>query len=216
MGSFGSEVDFVRARRNVRIGIDSDGCVFDFVGNLRDFLVTHHGRDPAHLPPAQCWDFYKGALDDGGWGMTSEEFLRYCHEGVDAGFIFRTGEPIPGAIEALEELRSLGHTIHIVTNRHFGTKSIQNTEDWYRERKIPFDSMTFAKDKTIVRTDVFLDDFTDNYDQLQNAGLHPVFFDQPWNRHHSGRRVFSWDEFVAYVKIREEILGLRKKVLGRV
>ena len=86
----------------MRVGIDLDSCVYPFPEVWREWA----GLD---VRPAGCWDFFK---ED---GYTEPQFLEIFEEGVDAGFIFAVGNPIEGAIEALQELRKQGHTVHIVT-----------------------------------------------------------------------------------------------------
>ena len=71
--------------------------------------------------------------------------------------IFRKGEPLPGAPSALRALKTLGHGVHVVTDRAVGHCSPANTEAWLAEHHLPYDSITYTRDKTVVRTEVFID-----------------------------------------------------------
>lgn len=177
----------------MRIGVDLDGCVYDFVGALRTWLCSNHGMESDWLPDAQRWDFFED------WGLTAPQFLQHCTESVDAGHLFRHGWPIHGAKRALDTLRAEGHTLHVVTNRAFGRRSVENTEAWLIEHAIPFDSLTFAADKTTVRTDAFIEDNVENHLALRAAGVKSFLLQRPWNAHHQAHTVLSWPHFVMVI-----------------
>lgn len=180
----------------MRIGIDLDGCCYDFASALRTWLVSRHGYRPQDLPDAEVWDFFKDQ-----WGLSTSDFLAYCAEGVDAGVLFRHGAPFPGAVDALAALKGTGHTLHVVTNRSFGSRSVENTAGWLGEHGIPYHSLTFAADKTTVRTDAFIEDNVENYQALDAIGVRVFLMDRPWNRHLvNARRVASWWDFVRAIE----------------
>lgn len=181
--------------KKLKIGVDLDGVVYNFTDSLREFLVTKKGFNPESLPASTCWDFYS---ED--WGLTLEEYLTYCNEGVDAEVVFLHGKPTKDAKKVLDWFKDDGHTIHIVTHRTFGQKSATNTEAWLKREGIPYDTLTFAKDKTVVPVDVFIEDNADNYDALVAAGVDVVLLDQPWNKYAThANRIYSWNMFDNYV-----------------
>lgn len=183
----------------MKVGIDLDGVCYDFVAALRTWL-TSKGRDPRGLPEANCWDFFRDQ-----WGMTTAEFIAECAEGVDAGVIFREGDPMPQARWALQALHGMGHTVHIVTDRSFGRRSQENTAAWLAEHGIRFDSLTFSADKTIVRTDAFVDDKPANVEALRKAGVRAFLFDRPHNQEARHlRRVATLADFVREVELMSE------------
>lgn len=180
----------------MRVGVDLDGVCYDFEESFRYYLWDFERFDYEDMPPSTRWEFYED------WGMDAKQFVDYCHAGVDAGVIFSHGRPFPGTREALEALKDHGHTIHIVTDRSFGSngRSEGATRAWLDQYKLPFDSLTFSPDKTVVRTDVFVDDKLQNYDALVHAGTRAYLFDRPWNQHPLPRkRVRSLAEFVEVV-----------------
>lgn len=175
-----------------RIAVDLDGVTYDFTASLRHYLVEFHGYDSSTLPDAQVWDFFTHQ-----WGITTEQFLSFCAQGVDAGVIFGHGEPIEGAVEFLNRFRADGHTIHIATSRFYGSQAAGVTERWLNEHKVPYDSLCIVRDKWLVDADVYIDDHGKNFDEIWEYGKPCFLFDQPWNSHvdAGSYRVGSWKEF---------------------
>lgn len=191
----------------MRVAVDLDGVVYDFVEALRHYLVTVHGYDPARLTPPTTWEFYPE------WGMTAEEFLDHCTTATDTGWMFCTGEPIPGSKEALDTLRSEGHTIHIVTARNFGNFSEINTRGWLDQYGIPRQSLTFAHDKSIIDADIFIDDKPSNVDKLRAANKNAWLLKDPAcpsRRDADGHPwlVETWGQFVGLVRATAELENL--------
>lgn len=179
-----------------RVGVDLDGVCYDFSSSLRYYLWGWCRYDEATLPEPTRWEFYED------WGLTLDQFIEVCNEGVNAGVIFSHGDPFPGTKDALLALKAKGHTIHIVTDRSFGSngRSEGATRAWLDRHKLPFDSITFSADKTIVNTDFFVDDKLQNYDALRAAGVEVYLYDRPWNQDIEPRlRVPSLAAFVREV-----------------
>ena len=180
------------------LGIDLDEVCYPFVAAVRDWLLQR-GHDPRALEaPPERWGVPVRA-----WGLTEESFVEHFCDAVRAGYLFRDGDPYPGAADGLRALQRDGHRIHLVTAREWAPVDVEiqeATRAWLAAHDLPYDTLTFSADKTVVPTDVFLDDAAHNYDALEAAGRHPVLYDQPYNRDHPGRRVRSWGSFVAYVR----------------
>lgn len=179
--------------RRLRVGMDLDGVNYDFAASLGRFLLST-GYPADLMTDPMRWEFYRD------WGMTDVEFVAACNAGVDAGIVFRTGGTLPGAADAWRRIRAAGHEIHSVTDRAFGTgdKSEQNTIEWAAEEGLLYDSLTFSADKTVVPTDVFVEDKLENYDALTAAGRVVYLIDQPWNRIPGGdtrRRIASISDY---------------------
>lgn len=181
---------------SLKIIVDLDGVVFNFTESLKMYLVDHRGFDPARLADTTTWDFYK---DD--WGLTLDEYLKLCHDGVNDQVVFRQGPTWPGAVEGIHKLQRRGHTIHIATDRSFGSRSPQNTTDWLEEQGITYESITFGPDKTLIHADLIIEDRDKNYIAVEQAGnATPVLITRPWNVDLVGaRRVSNWEEFVDFV-----------------
>jgi hypothetical protein len=181
--------------RSLDIGVDLDGVCYDFSAALRRWLQGR-GRPPGSMPPPTRWDFYTEQ-----WGMSLPEFLAACNEATDAGFLFADGAPEPGTVMTLRRFADSGHRVHIITDRMFGKggSAEANTRRWLAAHRIPFSSLTFSPDKTVVRVDTAIDDKPGNYEALDAVGHLPYLRSRPWNEGHPARRVGSWAEFEAVV-----------------
>lgn len=178
----------------MRIGVDLDGVCYDFAASFRQYLDLKGNK--LDFPAPTRWEFYED------WGFSLDEFVGLCHAGVDAGVVFKHGAPHKGTREALRALHRAGHTIHIITDRSFGSAgaSKRATREWLQFNQLPYDTLTFSNDKTVVPTDFMIDDKLQNYDALERAGCNVYLLDRPWNQDEgTRRRVFSWDEFLAVV-----------------
>ncbi len=170
----------------MRVGVDLDGVVYDFGRHVRRYLVDYEGHDVqalAHLDSSNFW------IE---WGWDDERFMRACDVAVDAGVLYATGEPNAGAVEALQRIADAGHELHVVTARASGTAptaALVATESWLKAYGIPYSSLTMSVDKTIVPTDVFVEDSAQNYDTLVAAGVRAYLLNRPWNApFNDGRR----------------------------
>ena len=164
----------------MRVGFDLDGVLFDFGQCVKEYLEAI-GQD--HLwksgpNPKPYWDFYKD------WKWTTPQFLEFCNDGADAGYIFR-GNVRPGAVEAVWAVKEMEHEIVIITDRNFGTTpdvSHKATIEWWHEFEFPeFDEIHFSADKTCVPTDIFVEDKHANFEDLQLAGTPCYLVTRPWN-----------------------------------
>lgn len=176
----------------MRVGIDADGVMYDFAASWAHFLGIPH-------PNPQRWEFYE---DDHCGGYTAAEFVNTCHAGVDAGVIFTHGDPYPNTREALQWIKAAGHTIHIVTDRSFGSPgaSAAATIAWLRRHDLPFDHITFTADKTVANVDVMVDDKPENYHALEAAGVRAYLLTRAWNKHvPDARRVLDLLHFAEVI-----------------
>ncbi|QNN99186.1 5' nucleotidase [Streptomyces phage Faust] len=184
----------------MRVGIDLDGVCYDFAESFVKYMsgIDHSYDIPPYEKEVDKWHFYRD------WGMTDEDFVKYCHYGADDMVIFRQGGQRDNAAEAIDFMRAFGNTIHIVTDRSFGTtpeSSEDNTKWWLFSHGISYDTLTFSADKTCVPTDVFIEDKLENYDALVAAGVDCYLVDRPWNQDDSTyrKRVRSIQQFATLV-----------------
>jgi phosphoglycolate phosphatase-like HAD superfamily hydrolase len=181
------------------VGIDIDGCLYDFVGAVRRYRVQVYGLDQATMPPARQWAFFTD------WGMSLQEFLADVHAGVEAGVIFGEGDPLPGVVDALGALAGAGHSLHLVTDRgSWGSpgRALELTHAWLEAHGVPFDTLTIAADKTTVPCQVFIEDRPENFTALRQAGVDAYLRSWPYNEHvptPPGRRVADLTQFARAV-----------------
>lgn len=188
-----------------RIGIDLDGPCYDFPGQFRDYMLGPM-RWNREVPDATRWNFYEQ------YGMTREAFLKYCKGAIQDGWLFTKGDPVPGCKEGIKALRDAGHVIVYITARaSLGDEAKEPTEAWLERHGLRGQAtLHFRSDKTAIRTDYFLDDKLENYDELDAAGVKVYLWDAPWNQDWTEtqfgsnrvprRRVKSWEEFVNAVR----------------
>lgn len=184
---------------HLRVGVDVDGPMYvfgDSVHRYLDYIGLGHLWKSGPTPEPY-WNFHHD------WGWTDQQFIDLCHAGVDAGFIFQ-GPIKPGAKEALVELWRAGHEIIIITDRHFGStpeKSRLATRLWLEFHGVPYHRLLFSADKTIVKTDIFIEDKLSNYDALTAAGTECWLVNKPWNKEDDDRnRIDSISEFPEKVR----------------
>lgn len=166
----------------MRIGIDLDGVCYDFAASFRRYLHEHQSFPSWWTPQATRWEFYED------WGFSLDEFLDFFHRGVDAGVIFTHGMPYANTREGFQRIKAAGHSIHIVTDRSMGKAgaSERATSAWLKAHDLPFDSLTFSADKTVVRLDAMVDDKPENYAALEAAGVNAYMLTRAWNQHVEG------------------------------
>lgn len=192
----------------MKIGIDLDGPLYPFGECLWEWCVTQ-GLKEGEMPVTTTWNFFK---DD--WGHDLDWYMEHCTAAAAAGHLFYSQEPHPGAIEGMNALRERGHTLHIMTYRMF-SGAVNNTERWLVKHNVPFDSLSFTKDKTLIPVEVMIEDNVDNANSLAEAGVIPVIVDRPWNKEWDGPRVGydtegtenDWPQFVEIVDGLEQYIN---------
>lgn len=177
----------------MRIGIDLDGCGYNVVRAHREACLKL-GYPAEQLATVTQWNYWKD------WGMTMEEWKETTQAAVDIYGCFALGVPMVGFVEALATFKHEGHSIHIVTNRTWGDFPVGATEYWLQRYEVPFDSLTFAADKTLVPCHVFIEDNVPNLIALKDANVVAVAYDQLWNQEWDGLRVYGWDDFTVLVR----------------
>lgn len=184
------------------IGVDLDGVLYNFTGQLAKFINRYNRKPLEEMPPPSNWFFWEE------WGMTKEDWLKaFSMFGTTMGFA--SGAPIPGSLEVLRALSAEGHIIRIVTaraNERNGMSDNYNhlvavsTLEWLRSQKVPFRDLFFTADKGTVMADIFIDDAVHHLEAIQAAGRQAVCFDQLYNQEWQGARVNSWDQFAGLVR----------------
>jgi uncharacterized HAD superfamily protein len=164
----------------LKVGFDIDGVMYDFAESLRQYM-RYFGYDKKYKMcegEVSEWYFYRH------WGMTDSEFVNHCHKGVDAGFVFSHGGARDNSPDAVRFVKDLGHSVHIITDRSFGStpeRSHFATKQWLYLNDIPYDTLDFSADKTCRETDMFIEDKLENYDALVAAGVDCYLVNRPWN-----------------------------------
>jgi hypothetical protein len=194
--------------RRLRVGLDLDGVNFWFdQGYHRGCLEL--GLIPAKTAAADAtyWEFYEL------YGHDLATFLSNCNTLADAGLLW-SGPMIPGAAPMWDSLVDAGHEIHVITDRSFGSHPVASevgTRMWLAQHRRIYHSLRFDADKTVVPTDVMLEDKLSNYDALAATDCVPVLINRPWNQVEGGdarRRIDHHEEFLPICETVAENLGL--------
>lgn len=190
--------------RTLDIGVDVDNVIYPWTTVYTRWVEHQKALTAGTLDdiPHTGWHWYRDQ-----WGMSDEEFMEHYVSGVEAGVIWRVGDPPSGALATLRRLHNAGHRLHYVTNRKIPGVSLDYahaaTTWWLGVYGFPADSITVSADKGAVPTDVFLDDSPENVRALLLAGhKHPLLWDAPHNQRdrvcedwRCAIRVHSWPGF---------------------
>jgi len=109
--------------------------------------------------------------------------------------------PIEGAVEGVKLLMELGHDVVIVSACPITAPgSYAEKLEWIKERMpfFPLKSFISCHRKDLVSGDVLLDDGAHNLKDFPGVA---VCMDRPWNRDESHNRVYSWTEFICFIKL---------------
>lgn len=173
----------MNSARGLRLGLDLDGVVADYVAALRDAakrIGVGQGLDGAPT----TW-----GMVEPGWFDNKDQWLA-AHTDV-----FRTGaHTIPlldaHAPSALTGFHDAGGVIVVTTARSgipdsdvTHEKVFQDTARWLAQHAIPFDDMMFTHDKSLAGCDLYIDDSPGVVQHLMDSGKKVVVRDQLYNRH---------------------------------
>lgn len=179
---------------SLTLGIDLDGVVCDFGGKANQWLADQLDALPI---PIDRWDWYKGYGDEAGplWEQLWDAQ-------VPGGF-FLTVDEVPGACDALDDLRRSGHTLVFCTARPMCAAS--DTEAWLEMHGFAGHHLFVTADskaKVHMGVDLLFDDKADTIIRHRAAGKNAVLFKQPWNRDHWHQvpSVSGWHEVIHLVE----------------
>ncbi len=189
------------------INIDLDNVVYDFSKAMKGYAEFVLDRE---LPQSTQWAIWED------WGIPRGAFDFLFRRGVEEGFIWRTGDVIPGAIEGLWELSDQEFHIRLLTTRLTSKFShdlaVSHTVEWLKENAIPYRSLAFiggGESKSNYEAIALLDDNVENIQDWHDKHATGILFDQPWNEAMetaqvvtSARplRVYNWDDALQVIK----------------
>jgi 5'(3')-deoxyribonucleotidase len=156
-----------------RIGVDVDGVLADFVGEVQYWARTSFERGPGRFKREQIteFDILKCWGIEHLWG----ELDRYVSRpGVCLGLA-----PYDGAKEFLAELRKRADVVIVTSPWKTSPYWMHERRQWL-ERKLNYDGeIIFTKRKDLIRVDALIDDCAEHVDASPGVG---VVIDQPWNQ----------------------------------
>jgi 5'(3')-deoxyribonucleotidase len=160
----------------MKIAIDCDGVLYDFIGAFLYMSGHYLGVDTPHRVDWTTWNHQTEFL-------TPEQESWMWTEAVQLG-LYRYGHVIKGGIVGVRELKAAGHSLELVTHRP--VSAVQDTLDWLSYVRLPFDEVRIlsnGESKTTIDADVLIDDKPDNVLEWVKSGRHAIKFEQPWNKY---------------------------------
>lgn len=173
----------------MKVGIDLDGVVFDWVG-----AVTREYENWFGFPLA-------GQIKEWDDPLKLSHFESYTDlfDWCDRANVWGACAYVPGARGGIEHLLAEGHQISFVTSRHGGgadwAKMWVDSQFGPRNMRVGF-YPNLGVAKYTVPCSVYIEDSPAAIQELQGAGKDVLIFDQPWNAKVKGDRVKSWIDAV--------------------
>lgn len=194
--------------RNLKLGIDVDGVLADFVmGHVKALQhVTGKNLFPADFVETE-WDYHLAV------GYTQEEDARTWKYIADSPDFWRTLPPLSSAEASLNYLRKKwveGCDVYFITTR-FGERVKEQTEDWldtFNEKiphGVPNPTVLITRRKGLcckaLNIDLFIDDKPENcMDVVMHSPATKVFLlNQPWNA--------AWTNKTPWITRRDALVG---------
>ncbi len=174
--------EFSQAKRPFLAVFDLDSTLFDLTLRVSS-IVDEFALDPASVArfPRECEALKKVQILSTDWGLdeplsrigitkaTSPDFMHALHECWAAGFFSNDfliyDEPLPGAVEYVQELHQLGAHIMYLTGRDIPRMEV-GTAKSLRDRGFPMDAETV---QMILKPVAELDDAHFKLEVLQKA-----------------------------------------------
>ena len=178
---------------SLRLGIDLDGVVADFVAG---WISRYNQEFEADLTPSsvQTWD----GLHTLTHFRDADEFWRWARD-HGGGSVFRHLETYEGSIEALAELSVQGHEIVIITLKP--EWAVHDTFAWIADHKIPTREVHITSEKWKVPCDIYLDDSPSQLSRYleERSDRLVCRFVRPWNDPVAGAHdILTWNDFVMF------------------
>lgn len=155
----------------MRIMVDIDGCIGDFVGSMALWTARHKRIYGLHEPKTYAFN------DDEAWSKaypTKESFIDALKNAI-IDRIYLHEAPSASSVETLHGLHDDGHQIIIATDRAFGVPLIddvarQDTRDWLEDNGYIYDSLVITPHKEDIDADIFIEDSPKNMKNIMDAG----------------------------------------------
>ena len=175
------------SERKLKIAVDIDGVVSDFVGTFVPLVKERYGVELTHN------DIYVHDLFLV-LGITEQEALELIIETLQRPICL-----IPGAAEALKKINE-HNEVSFITARPPSTHEI--TTRWLYKHKIRYHSLIWLKEgnKHLSERefDIVIDDHLRELIGFHNKAKYLVVFDHPWNQTRNVKslitRVYTWND----------------------
>jgi len=165
----------------MRIGIDCDGVLRDFIPDVVNLIKEKHPEHADKILVPKSWDW--------------EDWLPFWSEDETEKFVFEDNYEklfgpeaniIPSVLEDWPILKAWaiknGHELVLVSAQREHCKEL--TTEWLQRWGIVFDEMHYTKEKWSVDVDVLIDDSPEKLDIFNERSVaygRPICMKQTWN-----------------------------------
>jgi len=165
----------------MRIGIDCDGVLRDFIPDLCNKIKETHPQHADKIKTSRSWDWVD-------WlpFWTNEETEKYVFEDYYEDLFGPNANPIKSSLEDWPKLKKWAkendHELILVSAQRPHCEEL--TEAWLQRWGFMFDEMHFTKLKQLVDVDVLIDDSPEKLDTFKDRSVergNPICFKQTWN-----------------------------------
>jgi 5'-nucleotidase len=170
----------------MRILVDMDGTIADWETKFYDTWRALH-PDKVAVPVSERTTFRIVE-------QYPPEYRHHVRAVYTSPGFFRTLEPIPGALDAMREMREAGHDVRICTSPLSDYRNcVLEKYEWVEEYLGPdwIGALILTRDKSVVRGDVLVDDRPDVAGEASAEWEH-VLYDQPYNQAVPRKRRLIW------------------------
>ena len=166
----------------MRIGIDCDGVLRDFIPDLIECIKTTHPQHANKILTPESWDWEQ-------WlpFWTEDETEKYVFEDNYLDFFGVVASPIKEAVEDWPILKAWayrnGHELVLVSAQR--DHCIEPTDAWLEECGFDFKEKHYTKKKWSIDVDVLIDDSPEKLNDFNNKsviGGVPICMNQSWNK----------------------------------
>ena len=166
----------------MRIGIDCDGVLRDFIPALIDSIKESHPEHSDKIKPVEAWEWNS-------WlpFWTEEETEKYVFEDNYLDFFGAVCPPIKESVEDWKTLKRWaednGHELILVSAQRPHCE--EPTTAWLKEWGFDFGEIHYTKNKWAVDVDILIDDSPEKLNDFREksvVGGVPVCMKQSWNQ----------------------------------
>jgi len=166
----------------MRIGIDCDGVLRDFIPALIDSVKESHPQHADKIKPVKAWEWES-------WlpFWTEEETEKYVFEDNYIDFFGIDVPPIESSVEDWPKLKEWakenGHQLILVSAQRPHCEEL--TDAWLQRWGFMFDEVHYTKHKWTVDVDVLIDDSPEKLKIFKNKSVsngQPICYKQTWNK----------------------------------
>ncbi len=165
----------------LRIGIDCDGVLRDFIPDVIDLIKEKHPEHADKILVPESWDWEQ-------WlpFWTEEETEKYVFEDNFLDFFGVEASPIKSSVEDWVKIKRWaednGHELILVSAQREHCK--EPTTEWLQRWGFMFDEIHYTKEKWSIDVDVLIDDSPEKLDDFNKqsvTGGKSICMKQTWN-----------------------------------